>query len=177
MSQAITFIVEPYVNDKKIDYSKYVYVSSNYTAHINDKIAVNTNLNTIQIILPHQNLVSAAQIEILDVGGYFETNNCIINSNGINIMGDSDYNAIIDDSIAIDTSLNSLEILLPNTNLIPSSRIEILDVSGTFGINNAAINANSNLIMDDYDNILLDISNSRLLIIYINNSIGWRILR
>lgn len=89
----------------------------------------------------------------------------------------SNYTAVIDDKLAVDTSLNTLEILLPNTNLISGAMIEILDITGSFETNNASINSNGISIMDGYDDILLDINNSRLLLMYIDSTSGWRIVK
>ena len=65
---------------------------------------------------------------------------------------------------------------MPNTNLISSGQIEIYDIGGKCATNNAIINPNGIKLMDYINNVVIDINNIRLLFIYIDGTIGWRIV-
>jgi hypothetical protein len=89
----------------------------------------------------------------------------------------SDYLAKIDDEIAVDTTSNTLTITLPSGIINSAAKIELYDVGGNLETNNVTINSNSKIIMGDTQDLLIDVNNTRLLFIYVNDTIGWRIMK
>lgn len=67
MTASINFNSEPYFGQKKIEYSKYSYINSNYSAAIFDRLAIDTSASSFTITLPNTNLVSSSFSDMINI--------------------------------------------------------------------------------------------------------------
>lgn len=80
-------------------------VNSNYNAEVNDRILANSSTAAFTITLPiNASVLEGDQLQIIDVGNSFNTNNVTISRNGSLILGAAD-NLTIDVNGAIITLL------------------------------------------------------------------------
>ena len=103
----------------------------------------------------------------------FNTVTCLILSKDIeyNII-DNDYYCKSNEKIILNTN-SSFTLYLPDNPKV-GSFVKIKDGFGNANLNNIIINRNGNKINSIDDDILFDIDNGKLELIYINTSIGWK---
>jgi hypothetical protein len=77
-------------------------------------------------------------------------------------------------SYEANTTSSAFTATLPATPLV-GDWIMITDHSGTFAVNNLTVLRNSNLILSLAEDLILDVNNITVLIVYINSAKGWAI--
>lgn len=87
----------------------------------------------------------------------------------------SDYIITKYERVLVDTTDEVVNIHLPD-NPSRGDAVSVSDAAGTFYINNAIINANTNKIMGDDHTMPLDRMNISVDIVYINEVYGWRVI-
>jgi hypothetical protein len=87
---------------------------------------------------------------------------------------DSNYSAIVNDRILLDSSGGSFTITLPiNAELLVGDQIQIIDVGNLLAANNVVLDRNGSLILGAADNLTLDISGTILTLLFTGNTYGW----
>jgi len=84
-------------------------------------------------------------------------------------------NAVSGDQFMVNTTSSAVTITLPAVAVI-NNFIEILDLNGTFDVNNLTINRNGHKIMGLAENLILDVKNSHTKLIFANVTMGWKLL-
>jgi len=98
--------------------------------------------------------------EVVNKAWEYKNSNCIVNNK---------------DRILADTSASAFTITLP---LTPSQgdEVHIVDAGCSFSINNLTINPNGKSIIGESQNLILDISNQGVVLIYSGDAKGWIVL-
>lgn len=89
----------------------------------------------------------------------------------------SAYNAKVNDRVLADTSSAGFTVTLPaNADLIKGDTIQIIDVTGSFGTNNLTLGRNGSKIQNLAEDLILNINNSAVTIMYSGTTYGWILL-
>ena len=86
----------------------------------------------------------------------------------------SAYTAVNGDRVFVDTSSGSVTITLPLTPTLGDS-VQIIDMTGSFQINNCIIGRNGQNIMGDASDMTVDTENSSFTLYYVDSTNGWRL--
>lgn len=86
----------------------------------------------------------------------------------------SNYTAVNNDRLFVDTSGGAITITLPASPAV-GDNIRILDLAGTFGTNNCTIARNGNKIFGQTDNLVIT-DEAGFQLIYTGNTYGWKLL-
>lgn len=107
----------------------------------------------------------------------------IIYQNGLPIAGSTTYNwittntnytAVNNDHIFVDTSLGAVTVLLPATPAV-GDNVTFIDYAGTCGTNALTFNRNGKLIMGLAEDLIVDVSAAANSLIYSGSAHGWKI--
>ena len=85
------------------------------------------------------------------------------------------YTAVAGDAIMADTNSAAFTITLP-ASPAANDVVDIADYRGTFGTNNLTIARNSLKIMGLSEDMVVSVSNARFRLVYIDTTVGWRIV-
>ena len=85
------------------------------------------------------------------------------------------YTAVAGDAIMADTNSAAFTITLP-ASPAANDVVDIADYRGTFGTNNLTIARNSLKIMGLSEDMVISVSNARFRLVYIDTTVGWRIV-
>jgi len=87
----------------------------------------------------------------------------------------SNYTALAKDGLFVNTSSGPITITLPSS---PSTGdyIHFLDLNGTFATNNLTVARNGNNIIGVASDLVVDINNSGLTLVYTNATNGWKLM-
>ena len=85
------------------------------------------------------------------------------------------YTAVSGDAIMADTNSAAFTITLP-ASPAANDVVDIADYRGTFGTNNLTIARNSLKIMGLSEDMVVSVSNARFRLVYIDTTVGWRIV-
>ncbi len=85
------------------------------------------------------------------------------------------YTAVKDDFIWANTSGGAFTVTLPSAPVV-NDRITIGDVAGTWATNKLTLGRNDSLIMGLAEDLLLDIKNITVEVVYSGSTYGWRIV-
>jgi hypothetical protein len=91
------------------------------------------------------------------------------------VVSSSGITAVDTDHIFVDTSLASIILYAPSYPT-PNTSFTISDYSGTFATNNCTIDRNLSKIKGLNENLILDVSNSTVTLVYSDNIRGWMIV-
>ncbi len=84
------------------------------------------------------------------------------------------YSAIVKDRILADSSGSGFTITLPaNASLVVNDTISVIDVTGNFNTNNVTLARNGSKIQNLSENLVLDINNVAITLIYSGSTYGW----
>jgi|TARA_B100000902_G_scaffold221737_1_gene210712 D-arabinose 5-phosphate isomerase GutQ len=84
------------------------------------------------------------------------------------------YSAIVNDRILADSSGSGFTITLPaNASLVVNDTISVIDVTGNFNTNNVTLARNGSKIQNLSENLVLDINNVAITLIYSGSTYGW----
>jgi hypothetical protein len=84
------------------------------------------------------------------------------------------FTATVNDRILADSSGGAFTITLPaNASLIVNDVISIIDVTGSFNTNNVTVSRNGSKIQNLNEDLVLDINNVALTLIYTGPTFGW----
>lgn len=83
------------------------------------------------------------------------------------------YTALAGDKLAVDTSGAAVTVTLPAAPLA-GDVVEILDSTASFATNNLTLGRNGNKIDSASANLVVSTKDSRVTLIYINSTIGWK---
>jgi hypothetical protein len=86
----------------------------------------------------------------------------------------ANYVAGKDDKLMVDTSSASVTITLPSTVNI-GDEIILVDYEGTWSTNNVVLDGNGKNIMGSANDLLCDVDNAKITLIYTNTTDGWRV--
>lgn len=90
------------------------------------------------------------------------------------IVTSANYTALKDDKILSDTSSAAFTVTLP-ASPATGDEIIILDQYGTWSINNLTIDPNGKNIFGNTDDLLCDVADSKITLVYTNPTNGWRV--
>lgn len=86
----------------------------------------------------------------------------------------STFTATVNDRILADSSGGGFTITLPaNASLIVNDVISIMDVTGSFNTNNVTLGRNGSKIQNLNEDLVLDINNVAITLIYTGPTYGW----
>jgi hypothetical protein len=86
------------------------------------------------------------------------------------------YNAQVNDRIVC--TQGGFTITLPiSTSLLENDTIQIIDATGDFGSNNVTLNRNGAKIQNLEENLVLDVNNAAITLVYSGQTYGWLIIR
>ena len=85
------------------------------------------------------------------------------------------YTAVAGDAIMANTTGGAFTITLPATPTA-NDTVDIADYAGTFGTNNLTIGRNSSKIMGLSEDMIVSVSNVKFRLVYIDTTVGWRIV-
>ena len=85
------------------------------------------------------------------------------------------YTAVAGDAIMADTNSAAFTITLP-ASPAANDVVDIADYRGMFGTNNLTIARNSLKIMGLSEDMVVSVSNARFRLVYIDTTVGWRIV-
>lgn len=89
----------------------------------------------------------------------------------------SAYNARVNDRILCDSSSAAFIITLPaNASLVKGDTLQIVDVTGSFGTYNVTLARNSSKIQNLTEDLVLNINNAVVTLMYSGASYGWVLL-
>ena len=89
----------------------------------------------------------------------------------------SAYNAKVNDRVLADSSGSAFTITLPaNASLVKGDTIQIVDVTGSFGSNNVTLSRNGSKIQNLEEDLVLNINNAVVTILYSGPTYGWVLL-
>lgn len=97
--------------------------------------------------------------------------NTVLNLNFIEVSGL--YTSSNGDYILADAQLNGFTINLPLTP-DPYDKIVVLDTTGAFSVNNVTVARNGENINGVAEDLILDLHDSEVKLMYINPTIGWK---
>ena len=84
------------------------------------------------------------------------------------------YSAIVNDRILADSSGSGFTITLPaNAGLVVNDTISVIDVTGNFNTNNVTLSRNGSKIQNLSEDLVLDINNVAIILIYSGSTYGW----
>lgn len=86
----------------------------------------------------------------------------------------ANYSALNGDNLLCDTSAGSFTVTLPSSPSV-GWMVTLYDVSGSWGTNPLTLAPNGSLLMGTSANYLLQISGSRVTVIYSGSTYGWRV--
>jgi hypothetical protein len=79
------------------------------------------------------------------------------------------------DGLFVNTSVGIVTVTLPASPSLGDS-IHFLDLEGTFATNNLVIDRNGNNIIGIASNLVVDINNSGLTLVYTDATNGWKLM-
>ena len=88
----------------------------------------------------------------------------------------SNYTASANDQIFCNTSGGAVTITLPASATIGQS-VKVIDYAGTWGTNNCTVGRNGNRINGDASDLVLDLNNGWVELIYADATQGWRVIQ
>lgn len=85
------------------------------------------------------------------------------------------YNASVNDRIVCTTG--GFTITLPASNLLEGDSIQVIDATGVAGSSNITIGRNGNKIQNLAEDLVLDINNAAVTLVWTGVTYGWLIIR
>ena len=84
------------------------------------------------------------------------------------------FSATVKDRILANSSGGSFTITLPlNSTLLVNDVVQIVDVTGSFNTNNVTLGRNGSKIQNLSEDLILDINNIAVTMIYTGSTYGW----
>ena len=84
------------------------------------------------------------------------------------------FSATVNDRILANSSGGTFTITLPlNSTLLVNDVVQIVDVTGSFNTNNVTLGRNGSKIQNLTEDLVLDINNIALTMIYTGSTYGW----
>ena len=84
------------------------------------------------------------------------------------------FSATVNDRILANSSGGSFTITLPlNSTLLVNDVVQIVDVTGSFNTNNVTLGRNGSKIQNLSEDLILDINNIAVTMIYTGSTYGW----
>ena len=86
----------------------------------------------------------------------------------------STFSATVNDRILANSSGGTFTITLPlNSTLLVNDVVQIVDVTGSFNTNNVTLGRNGSKIQNLSEDLVLDINNIAVTMIYTGSTYGW----
>ena len=85
------------------------------------------------------------------------------------------YTAIVNDRILVNSATAAFTITLPATPANNTS-VYIADLAGTFDRNNLTVGRNSSLIMGLAEDLILNVKNVSITLVYSGSTYGWKLV-
>lgn len=86
----------------------------------------------------------------------------------------SNYNAVVNDRILLDTSSSPITITLPaSATLFLNDTIQLIDISGTAATNNITVQRNGSKIQNIDDDLIIDVNGAIITLIFGGATYGW----
>ena len=86
----------------------------------------------------------------------------------------STFSATVNDRILANSSGGTFTITLPlNSTLLVNDVVQIVDVTGSFNTNNVTLGRNGSKIQNLTEDLVLDINNIAVTMIYTGSTYGW----
>ena len=84
------------------------------------------------------------------------------------------FSATVNDRILANSSGGAFTITLPlNSTLLVNDVVQIVDVTGSFNTNNVTLGRNGSKIQNLIEDLILDINNIAVTMIYTGSTYGW----
>ena len=84
------------------------------------------------------------------------------------------FSATVNDRILANSSVGAFTITLPlNSTLLVNDVVQIVDVTGSFNTNNVTLGRNGSKIQNLSEDLILDINNIAVTMIYTGSTYGW----
>lgn len=89
----------------------------------------------------------------------------------------SNYNAVVNDRILMDSSGGNFTITLPvASSLLVNDTIQFIDVTSSLGTNLVTVDRNGALIQGATENLDLDVSGATITLMYSGQTYGWIVI-
>lgn len=89
----------------------------------------------------------------------------------------SNYNAVVNDRILMDSSGGTFTITLPvASSLLVNDTIQFIDVTSSLGTNLVTVDRNGALIQGATENLDLDVSGATITLMYSGQTYGWIVI-
>jgi hypothetical protein len=86
----------------------------------------------------------------------------------------SNYNAVVNDRILVNTSSSAITITLPAAaTLFLNDTIQIIDITGNAALNNITIARNLAKIQNIEDDLIVDLNGAIITLVYSGATYGW----
>ena len=86
------------------------------------------------------------------------------------------FSATVNDRILANSSGGTFTITLPlNSTLLVNDVVQIVDVTGSFNTNNVTLGRNGSKIQNLTEDLVLDINNIAVTMIYTGSTYGWKL--
>lgn len=85
------------------------------------------------------------------------------------------YNAVVNDRIICTTG--GFTITLPAANLVEGDSIQIIDATGVTGASNITVARNGNRIQNLLNDLVINVNNSAITLVWSGSTYGWLIVR
>lgn len=85
------------------------------------------------------------------------------------------YNAVVNDRIICTTG--GFTITLPASNLVEGDSIQIVDATGVAGTSNITVARNGNRIQNLLNDLVINVNNSAITLVWSGSTYGWLIVR
>ena len=86
----------------------------------------------------------------------------------------STFSATVNDRILANSSGGTFTVTLPlNSTLLVNDVVQIVDVTGSFNTNNVTLGRNGSKIQNLSEDLILDINNIAVTMIYTGSTYGW----
>lgn len=85
------------------------------------------------------------------------------------------YNAVVNDRIICTTG--GFTITLPASNLLEGDSIQVIDATGVAGTSNITVARNGNKIQNLNEDLIINVNNAAVTLVWTGSTYGWLIVR
>lgn len=117
-------------------------------------------------------LVSGTNIKTINGTSVLGSGNITVSGSSAWVTKTANYTAVDKDRILADTTSSAFTITLPATPTA-GQEVTISDAGGTFSTNNLTIGRNGSNILGLAQDLVLDVSNDSVNLVYYNGTRGW----